>query len=40
LDGLADSRSADVVEVALDVGDVRDSISSTAASQWNTEHGK
>jgi hypothetical protein len=40
LDGLADSRSTGVVEVALDISDVRDIISSTAASRWNTEHGK
>jgi hypothetical protein len=39
LDGLADSHSAGVVEVALDVGDVRDSTSSNAASRWNTGHG-
>jgi hypothetical protein len=40
MDGLEDSRSIGMVEVALDVGDIWDSISSTAASRWNTEHRK
>jgi hypothetical protein len=37
---LAGSRSADVVKVAVDIRDVWDSTSSTAASRWATGHGK
>jgi hypothetical protein len=38
--GQAGSRSAGVVEVALDIGDVRDNTLSTAASQRATGHEK